>query len=178
MLSKILVPLDGSQLAEAVLPYAVFLAGGLHLPVELLHVKDTETRAPALHPTRVEDDLKRTAASLAERLTGNCSAKNGAAAEVILDTASADSGILIAMATHGQSGEKRWLLGRVAQKVLQAAKNPLLLIRPQNESSLSGGARIESIVVPLDGSHLAERIIPHAAYLASRLALPVVLLRS
>jgi nucleotide-binding universal stress UspA family protein len=104
--------------------------------------------------------------------------KNGAAAEVILDAASAESAILIAMATHGQGGGKRWLLGTVAQKVLQAAKNPLLLIRPQEGTPLSGSARLETLVVPLDGSHLAEEIFPHVVYLASGLGLQVVLLRT
>jgi nucleotide-binding universal stress UspA family protein len=178
MYTKILVPLDGSKLAEAVLPYAAFIAERLRLPVDLIHVNDAETTSPSLHPTRAGDYLSETAASLASGLTVSCTVKTGAAAEVILDTAAADGGILIAMATHGETGGKRWLLGKVAQKVLQAAKNPLLLIRPQEVESLSRGARIESIVVALDGSHLAEQIIPHVVYLAGALGLQVLLLRT
>ena len=178
MYNKILVPLDGSKLAEAVLPYAVFIAERLRLPLDLIHVNDAETTSPSLHPTRAGDYLSETAASLASGLTVSCTVKTGAAAEVILDTAAADGGILIAMATHGETGGKRWLLGKVAQKVLQAAKNPLLLIRPQDEESISRRARIESIVVALDGSHLAEQIIPQVVYLARGLGLQVVLLRT
>jgi nucleotide-binding universal stress UspA family protein len=117
MYNKILVPLDGSKLAEAVLPYAGFLAGALQLPVELIHVSDAETVASPLHPTRAADYLNQVSASLLSRLTVSCAVKSGAAAEVILDTALTDAGILIAMATHGQTGGHRWLLGRVAQNV-------------------------------------------------------------
>jgi nucleotide-binding universal stress UspA family protein len=175
---RILVPLDGSTLAQAVLPYVGFLAGALQLPVDLIHVNDAETTSPSLHPTRASAYLDEAAASLADRLTVKCAVKNGSAAEVILDTATADSGTLIAMATHGQSSGKRWVLGKVAQKVLQAAKNPLLLIRPQEGEPLASDARLDTVIVPLDGSHLAEQIIPHAVYLAGGLGLQVVLLRT
>jgi nucleotide-binding universal stress UspA family protein len=82
------------------------------------------------------------------------------------------------MATHGQSGGQRWLLGRVAQKVLQASVNPLLVIRP-NETNLSiDEVKLATIIVPLDGSQLAEKIFPHVVYLASGLKLAVVLART
>jgi nucleotide-binding universal stress UspA family protein len=176
--NKILVPLDGSKLAEAVLPYAAFLASALQLPVDLVHVNDPETHSPSIHPTRSADYLSQVAASFLNRLTVSCAVKIGAAAEVILDSASADAGTLVAMATHGQTGGQRWLLGKVAQKVVQAAKNPLLLIRPQEVMPLSGVVRLETMLVPLDGSRLAEQIFPHVVYLAQGLGLRAVLLRT
>jgi nucleotide-binding universal stress UspA family protein len=175
---NILVPLDGSKLAEAVLPYAGFLAGAMQLPVHLIHVNDPETVFPSLHPTRAADYLNQAAASFLSGLTVSCALETGAAAEVILDAASLDSGILIAMATHGQTGGQRWLLGRVAQKVLQVAKNPLLLIRPQDGAPPNHDVRLDSIIVPLDGSRLAEQIFPHVIYFATKLELQVVLIRT
>jgi nucleotide-binding universal stress UspA family protein len=174
MYNKILVPLDGSKLAEGVLPYVRFLAPALELPVDLLHVDDPETAL------RIEgaEYLQNVAASLLDHASVRCHVEKGAAAEVILDTASADRGALIAMATHGQSGGQRWLLGQVAQKVLQAAANPLLLIRPDEKKLPAGAAPLTTIIVPLDGSHLAEKIFPHVVYLATRLQLAVVLIRT
>lgn len=178
MYNRILVPLDGSKLAEGVLPYAALLARALQLPVELIHVTDAETVSPSLHPTRAADYLDQVAASFLSRLTVSCLVMTGAAAAVILDTASANPGMLIAMATHGQTGGRRWLLGRVAQKTLQASTNSLLLIRPQDGAPLNRDVRLGTLIVPLDGSHLAEQIFPHVIYFATRLELPVVLLRT
>jgi len=178
MYKNILVPLDGSKTAEAVLPYAKLLAGAMQLPVVLLHVGDPETVSPSLHPTGAADYLNQVAASLLSQLTVSCVVKSGAAPEVILDAAAADAGSLIAMATHGQTGGQRWLLGRVAQKVLQASKNPLLLIRPQDGTPAKGGVQLGTMIVPLDGSHLAEQIFPHAVYLATKLGLQMVLVRT
>jgi nucleotide-binding universal stress UspA family protein len=178
MYNNILVPLDGSKLAEAVLPYAAFLAGALQLPVDLVHVNDPETHSPSIHPTRSADYLNQVAASFLSRLTVSCAVKTGAAAEVILDTASADAGTLVAMATHGQSGGRRWLLGSVAQKVVQATKNPLLLIRPQDGAPSDGDVRLGTMIVPLDGSHLAEQIFPHVVFFATKLGLQVILIRT
>jgi nucleotide-binding universal stress UspA family protein len=122
--------------------------------------------------------LNQVAASFLSGLTVDCAVRTGAASEVILDTASADAGTLTAMATHGQTGGQRWLLGRVAQKVLQASANPLLLIRPQEGKPPVRDARLGTVIVPLDGSRLAEQIFPHVAYFATRLGLQVVLIRT
>jgi len=178
MYSKILVPLDGSKIAEAVLPYCKFLAENLHLPVQIVHVMEAETAASSAQSNRELEYLKATAASYLGSVSAECVVKSGAAAEIILDTAATDAGTLIAMATHGQSGGQRWLLGQVAQKVLQAAKNPLMLIRP-NEATLSKKeVGFRTLIVPLDGSHLAERVLPPVVGLATQLQAEVVLMRT
>jgi nucleotide-binding universal stress UspA family protein len=174
MYNKLLVTLDGSRLAEAALPFARFLATALHLPVVLLHVNDPET---ALR-TEGNDYLGNVAASFPTPTVVNCRREQGKAAEVILDTAAADRDSLIVMASHGQSGGQRWRLGQVAQKVLQASANPLLIIRPDAKALSTGAVRWTSIIVPLDGSQLAEKILPHVVYLASRLKLAVLLIRT
>ena len=178
MYNKILVPLDGSKAAEAVLPHVEIFARALQLPVDLVHVTDTETVSPSIHTGHKADYLKQLAASCLNRLPVNFSVKSGSAAEVILDTASADPGILIAMATHGQSAGARWLLGRTSQKVLQASKNPLLLIRSDRPNGPVREAHLKTIIIPLDGSALAEQVFPHVAYLATKLGLNVVLIRT
>ena len=178
MYNEILVPLDGSKLAEGVLPYARLLASALKLPVDLLHVNDPETAAPGLRPIQGADYLKEVAASFATSLAVNGRVESGRAAEVIVDSASRDSGTFITMATHGRSGAQRWLLGSVAQKVLQASINPLLLIRPNEETGPSADVRLSTVIIPLDGSHLAEKVLPHVIYLANRLKLEVVLIRT
>ncbi len=176
--SKIIVPLDGSKLAEAVLPYARLIGTAMHLPVDLIHVSDRETESPSLHPTRAADYLSHAAASFLSGLPVHYAVKTGATAEVILDTAATDPGSLIAMATHGQTGGERWILGRVAQKALQASANPMLIIRPQEGASPSRDVRLKTIVVPLDGSHLAAQIFPYVIDLAAGLNLQVGLMRT
>ena len=179
MYKRILVPLDGSKLAEGVLRYAKFLAGSLQLPVTLMHVNDLETAVPPAYAIQGADYLKEVAATFPTSLTVNWRIENGRAAEVIVDSASRDTGTLITMATHGRSGAQRWLLGSVAQKVLHASINPLLLIRPAKETQPSADVRlISNLILPLDGSHLAEKIFPHVVYLANRLKLEVVLIRT
>jgi nucleotide-binding universal stress UspA family protein len=178
MYKRILIPLDGSKLAEGVLPYAKFLAGSLQLPVDLLHVNDPETAVSPAYAIQGADYLKEVVATCPTSLTVTCHVENGRAAEVIVDTASRDTGILITMATHGRSGAQRWLLGSVAQKVLQASINPLLIIRPKEETHLSGEVRLKTIILALDGSHLAEKIVPHVVYLARRLKLEVILIQT
>lgn len=175
---RILVPLDGSKLAVGVLPYARLLASALQLPVDLLHVNDSETAAHGIRPIQGADYLKAVAASFTNSLTVSCCMEDGRAAEVIVDRASRDAGTLITMATHGRSGAQRWLLGSVAQKVLQASINPLLLIRPNEETRPSADVRLSTVILPLDGSHLAEKVLPHVIYLANRLKLEVVLIRT
>jgi nucleotide-binding universal stress UspA family protein len=173
--NNILVPLDGSKLAEGVLPYVRLLANALKLPVDLMHVNDPDT---FLHPMQGTDYLKEVAASFTTSLTVSCCVEDGRAPEVIVDRASRGPGTLITMATHGRSGSQRWLLGSVAQKVLQASINPLLLIRPSEKTRSRGEVRLNTVILPLDGSHLAEKIFPHVVYLANRLKLEIVLIRT
>ncbi len=189
--SSILVPLDGSQLSEGILPYARALAKAFKIPIELLEVIDPDTiEASSRCPDQsvldiVEADMKmtcadylnKTARSLQPSLTVNCSVEIGNPAEVIVDRASAHTGTLIAMATHGRSGVQRWFLGSVADKVLLAGANPLLLVRTVSKGQPSDEAPLETILVPLDGSSLAELVLPHVAAIAKKMKLEVVFIR-
>lgn len=192
MYTKIVVPLDGSPLAEGILPYTRFLAKALGVPVELLHAVDPEAISILVSPQFgryvdvVEADMKQSAVDYLKPLKGSfpdpskveCSVSIGKAAQVIIDRAAAQTGTLIAMATHGLSGMRRWLLGSVADKVLHLTSNPLLLARPNKKVETAGVAQLKTVVVPLDGSPLAESVLPHVSALAKEMRLEVVLLRA
>jgi nucleotide-binding universal stress UspA family protein len=82
---------------------------------------------------------------------------------------------LLALATHGRSGLQRWLHGSVADAVLHTTTKPLLLLRPTVEAPVSPD--IKRVIVPLDGSPVAEEALPAARELAGRLGVPMELLR-
>jgi nucleotide-binding universal stress UspA family protein len=174
MYKKILTPLDGSKLAEQILPYVRLLAEKYAIPVELLRVDESAT--PSTQAARylamiAERDFP--APKRAEQIV-----ERGNPAEVIVERGSRDPATLIAMATHGLSGTQRWFLGSVAYKVLHRGRNPLLLVRPVEQGATTDAAVIKTLIVPLDGSGLAEKILPHVAFLAKKLNLEVQLMRA
>ncbi|OGQ78568.1 MAG: hypothetical protein A3F90_01055 [Deltaproteobacteria bacterium RIFCSPLOWO2_12_FULL_60_19] len=190
MYKRVLVALDGSQVSEHILPYARSLAKALKIPVELLHAIDLDTLMPSViaqqgHYNEIMTAEKKNSGDYLSKIacsfTGaavDCSVEIGRAAEVIVDRAAAQAGTLIAMTTHGRSGVKRWLLGSVAEKVLHAATNHVLLVRATDERKKTEEVSLKRIVVPLDGSKLAELALPQAAELARTLGLEIVLVRA
>jgi nucleotide-binding universal stress UspA family protein len=190
MYSKILIPLDGSKTAEKVLPYARFIAGALKLPTELLAVVDIAEMATHISAERARflstmvEDSVRSSEKYLKGIAGTfpsgtkCTVEKGKAEEVIIETSAADKEILITMATHGRSGINRFLLGSVTEKVLRGGANPMLLVRATEEAKAEGAATLKTVVVPLDGSELAEGVLPTVAELAKSLKLAVLLFRS
>jgi len=190
MYSKILVPLDGSRAAEKALPHARYLAGKLKIPVSFLAVVDVAEmalRSPAekrwFIERMVEDGrragemyLRRVAATF-PGTPASWAVEVGNAADAIIEKGGADPAMLIAMATHGRSGVDRYLLGSVAEKVLRGTDNPLLLARAAAEAGVEP-VDFKSITVPLDGSVLAESILPMVADLAKKLGSELVLFRA
>jgi nucleotide-binding universal stress UspA family protein len=187
--SKIIVPLDASPIAEGILPYVRTLARSFQVPIELLHVITPDVVDSLSDPAHrryavdVEDDLRRhglaylrpVAASLPKTSRVECVVRIGDATEMI--TAEAKPGMLVAMATHGRSGVQRWLLGSVTEKVVHSVRSHLLLARGGHKAQF-GETLLTSAVVPLDGSALAESILPSVAMLAKMMALRVILLRA
>ena len=191
MYSKILVPLDGSTTAEKVLPCARYLAAKLKSPVELLAVIDLGEVAihMAAEKARLFDTMIEGASRhLTDYLRGiantfpgsdvHCSIERGKPDDVIIEKAAADKTMLVTMATHGRSGLNRFLLGSVAEKVLRGTTNPLLLIRATEDGMTDGEAVFKRMIVPLDGSEVAEGVLPTAAAMANRLDLEVELVRA
>jgi nucleotide-binding universal stress UspA family protein len=191
MHTRMLIPLDGSKTAEKVLPDTRFLASKLKLAVELLAVIDLVEVAARMPPDKArflntmaekavhssEQYLKGIAATF-PGVQVKCTVEKGNPADIIIEKAAADKGAFISMATHGHSGIERWLIGSVAEKVLRGATNPLLLVKATEEAKTEGEATLRSVVVPLDGSELAETVLPTVAELAKQLKLEVVLFRA
>jgi nucleotide-binding universal stress UspA family protein len=189
MYTRLLIPMDGSKTAEAVLPYGRALARSLEIPVELLGVVDTSVLdnrvfggsedSEAIIAASIrssEGYLKRIAKTFpADKVS--CTVESGQPEDVIIEKAGSDA-TLTAMATHGRSGINRLLMGSVAEKVLRSATNPLILIRASEEADSEGLAAVKSVVVPLDGSELAETDLSPVVQLANALKLEVILLRA
>ena len=192
MYSKILVPLDGSKTAEKVLPYTRYLAGTFKVPVELLAVVDIAEVAAHMGSEKarfldalIDDAVRRLTSYLRVVATTfdatgvvTCSVEKGKAEDTIIEKAATDKARLITMATHGRSGLNRFLLGSVAEKVLRGSVNPLLLIRAAEEAKSEGEAMLKSVIVPLDGSELAEGVLSLVADMAKKLDLEVELFRA
>ncbi|MGH7793322.1 MAG: universal stress protein [Candidatus Binatia bacterium] len=178
MIKKILVPLDGSKLAEQILPYARLLGEAYQSPVELLSVDDAESRAPFGASGGDGDYLKVIAGQFPAIVKVDSVIELGRPADVIVKRAKLEPDCLIAMVTHGFSGVKRWLMGSVAAKVVQAAENPLLLVRATGEAETKSKVNFDSIIVPLDGSELAESVLPIVLDLAKTIKTEVVLVRT
>jgi nucleotide-binding universal stress UspA family protein len=174
--TKILVPLDGSRSSEGVLPYARSLARGFNVAVELLRVHDPAPNNRSSPSNEGGDYLEKVAASFSGIAVVKCTVEPGEPAGVIVDLAAAQPGTLIAMATHGYSGATRWLLGSIAEKVLRTATNHLLLVRPGDGDS-GGEARLNTLLAALDGSELADEVLPTVSEIAPRLNLEVMLMR-
>jgi nucleotide-binding universal stress UspA family protein len=191
MYTKILTPLDGSAVAEQVLPYVRVLADGLKIPMGLLGVVDIEELASQVPPEKrryldamIEESVRRSGeylrgvAQTVPRASVSFAVEKGRAAEVIIAKAAADKETLVTMATHGRSGINRWLLGSVAEKVLRGSANPLLLVRAKAEAKAEGELALKSIVVPLDGSEVAEKVLPTVLEIAKKLNIEIVLFRA
>lgn len=190
MFGRMLIPLDGSKTAEDVLPYARRLAADARVAVELLGVvemadiaEDIASNQAAYAGALVREAVRNSTEYL-EKLAQTfhngkvrCNVQQGRPEDIIIAAASADRATLIAMATHGRSGVTRWLLGSVTEKVLRGTVNPLLVVRAPGNSKTDGEAALRSVIVPLDGSDVAETILSPVAALAKVLDLQVLLIR-
>jgi len=182
---EILVPLDGSTFSEMVLPHAVALARSTGSTVTLLRVigypLTVEPLAwpgniPPVRPIAHEGEctVARTyLAEIATRLeqrgipTRAEVLEGDPAAAIVARAGTSQQTTLIAMATHGYSGVRHWMLGSVAEKVLHAAPVPLLLVRPHKVAQgQAETATYRTIVVPLDGSAFAEQALAEAEAIA------------
>ncbi len=143
--SKLLAPLDGSELAERALPHAKTLAKQFDSKVSLLRVVMPSPALMEIEPvaidiqraqiTEAEEYLRRIRDSLeAESLDVQAEVAVGMPAETIIDYAAEHDMRLIIMHTHGRSGLSRWVYGSVADRVLRGAKCPVLLVRTAQET--------------------------------------------
>jgi nucleotide-binding universal stress UspA family protein len=142
MYRKILVPLDGSKVAEGVLPHAKALAYSEGAELILLTVGanpalDFAFSDPGLAQSAVQEQEERSKKYI-DGIEGDLKAAGfktssllrfGSVAETILEVAEELQVDAIAMSTHGRTGPARWLLGSIAERVVHSSKVPVLLIR-------------------------------------------------
>ncbi len=191
MYKKILIPLDGSKVAETVLPYAREFADNLQSHVELFSVSEPilagiHDYVYSKHHISVDEAIKKQTEDYLNRtstyftgLPGTITTQvaTGYPADQIIAEAKKEPSTLIAMSTHGRSGIGRWALGSVADKVLHSLGTPILLVRGQEEKPAQASAKFKNIVMPLDGSATAEESSAAVMNLAKAMNLSVTLIR-
>ena len=146
MYQKILVPLDGSQLAECVFPHLEALVGGCKVkevvlvrvaepfrqpaasenildPEEMVRINEKIRAGAEMYINQAKDKIKLPGIEVkAGVLKGN-------AAETLADYATKNAVDLILIATHGRSGVSRWAWGSVADRILRSACVPVVMVR-------------------------------------------------
>lgn len=182
MFQRIVVPLDGSARARQAIPIATRLARACRGSIVLLHVLEPpidlawRTQDQWRSPEDWTAELSHLAAS--EELRGVETALavvKGSPAAAILDSVEQQRADLLVLRSHGRTGLACWPLGSVAQKVARHCPVPVLILRDHAEQSVqlpSEGTQPVRIMVPLDGSALAEAAISPAVSLSCALSAP------
>ncbi len=179
MFRTVLVPLDGSPFAEQALPYAVGIVRRAGATLDLVHVhvlqvlEEHKAGRYAYDPGFDKEHQRK------ERLYLESTAKSLATVSAVPWTAAVVSGLdtegilsrvqdakadLIVMTTHGRGPLDRFFLGGVADELVRQAAVPVLLVRPRDPAAsiVPEDHLLEHVLVPLDGSSLAERILEPA----------------
>ena len=182
MFDTILVPLDGSQLAECVLPHVVALAHPFDAEITLLRMLEkNQAGAPAQLFDLLNWQINKTKAALyLEKiktrfqelsLRARTAVLEGLVAEGITEYAQKEGMKLIVLSSHGHSGLTQWGISSITQKNILSAQTSLLIVRAHQQdiqaSELSEKTLYQRILVPLDGSQRAENVLPIITQLAN-----------
>lgn len=192
----VLVPLDGSAVAEQVIPWAHGLAGKEGAVTFFMAVPDV---APVLEVSgSVADmaEIERTEQAAARQALAEVAARwarpgwttphmliaTGSPADAILAAADQAGADLIALASHGRGALGRFAFGSVADRVARGSKLPVLIVHPKgdlpSEPAATDGFGVKRLVVPLDGSAIAREALPVAVKLATALDAPIHLVEA
>lgn len=200
----ILVPLDGSARADQVLPHVAYLARQLRASVRLLrvvpeplletpllqdvaavdrvaarvHGPPVVSPVESLRSYAADDEHAAVLALRAQGLDVELEVEVGDPAETIVAIAESRRVTMIAMATHGYGGVRRWALGSVTDKVIQAAPAPVFVVRSAAHEARQQPLGLRRLLVPLDGSPLAMKALPLATELAAASGAHLILLRA
>jgi len=184
MIKTILIALDGSGLAEQAIPVVSAVASRTGADVVLVTAivpPDRWTGGPGIRKREQEEQgaarayLRPLARQLSKRgIESRVRVEFGRPHDVVGAIADEEGASLIAMTTHGRSGFARWVIGSVADKVLRTSRTPLLLVHMQEEG-LIPEVQLKRILVPLDGSPLAESALPFVEDLAVSLEASLLL---
>jgi nucleotide-binding universal stress UspA family protein len=175
MWKKILVPLDGSDLAELALPYAQELVSAFDSELILLYVSEPAEHEylhmHQLYLEKVAVQMKKLVKRVSPLVVSGKPAE-----EIVKYTEKNDIGLII-MASHGHSGIIPWATGGIASKVIDATGVPLLLIKTTKPRRKTKGKHLISrILLPLDGSEAGEAAITRVKELKFRFEAEVILL--
>jgi len=175
MFKRLLVPLDGSRLAESVLPATIYLAERLDATIILFHAIE-EKASSIVHGQRHllgDDEARAYLNDVATRIARpNLSIETnvhpvgahdvaGSISEHIVEL-NAD---LIVLCAHGHGGWRDLLVGNIAQQVIQHGAAPVFFVRPHKTSSVSS-YECRRILIPLDGTPIHEPALPVAVEVA------------
>jgi nucleotide-binding universal stress UspA family protein len=188
MFHKILMPYDGQELSLEILPHVVLFARTLDIPTLVLSVKDPDALDLPVDLRMMAGPWERELTERLRQVTEKLAARDinvssmieyGRAHRRILEIAEQEDCDLIALSTHGR-GFLNWVaLGSVTYHTLHRSTVPVLAVSPHAEpAGYEIAAQLSRIVVPLDGSALAETALPYAEYLASRFSIPVQIVRA
>jgi nucleotide-binding universal stress UspA family protein len=171
---KILVPLDGTDLSERAIPYAMAIAKRKNSEVHLLYICDTKSitrRGPWKYLWEKVGELHSAGIKLSPTVA------TGKVTEQTVEFADNHSIDLIIVSIHGGAGIGQWIRGDVSRRLAHEMRIPLLLIWTSFEPISVEGNRKWRILVPLDGSAFAETCLPYAAPLVNESHGEIILIR-
>jgi nucleotide-binding universal stress UspA family protein len=179
MFKKILVPLDGSTMAEQVYPHVAGLAQAFDSELDLLSVCEPEETAPGqvcrLYLNAETEQLRALMKTTSVRI--NQKVVEGNPTQQMLKYAVENGVDTIMLTSHGSSGIKPWSLGSTVNKLLHTASVPMIVVRATESADASASSVFSRILVPLDGSEASSTILPVLKRLAGRLPVEITLLQ-
>lgn len=174
MYDRILVPVDGSNSATVALDHALEIATDHDATVTLLYVADTNKPSQTRAGTNVVDVLEREGDEIVSDARERAADSDAPATtdvvqgmpyDAIVDYAERKDVDLVAMGTHGRDGLKRYVVGSVAERVVNTAPMPVLTVRAIDDLPVYP---YESVLVPTDGSEHATTALRTGAAVAKR----------
>ncbi len=181
MFDPILVPLDGSPLAECVLPHSIAIASSFGAEITLLRVLEKNQAGSSaqifdllnwqINKTKATLYLEKTKGRLEEaRIRAQAAVLEGLVAEGITEYAQNKGMKLIILSSHGHTGLSKWGISSIAQKIILSAPTSVLVVRAYQHDIRAGTfvdvPAYQRILVPLDGSQRAENVLPIVTQLA------------
>src|SRR5690242_5895802 len=188
MYKTIIVPLDGSAFAEQAIGTAAAIAQRSGAPLVLVRVHETyafESTDYSIDAELSRRDQERYLAAIAERveniygLGAQRTLLDGVVGPSICDFAMGLESPLIVLSTHGRTGFSRFWLGSVADAIMRHASTPVLMLRHRGaiETELLRAHRFRHLLVPIDGSSVAEEALQPAVALTTAFRAKLTLLR-
>ena len=178
MFKRILVPLDGSELAEKALPFTLLLAKELTATLVLFHVveKSAPTEIHGQYHIRDVEEARQYLDKVSHRFAQERmqfeqdihEVQEMGVAQTICSHAKELNADMVVLTAHGNGGLRDIFLGSIAQQVIRQGETPVLFIRPEMVFS-DKTQKVQKILVPLDGSKEHEGSLSVAAFLAEKM---------